>query len=173
MNLDTNLFYKINHLPHNKFLDGVALLIHYLTYYGWIFAVPVIYYFFSANPERKLLAKQMGLAMIIAGVINDFVIQLWIARPRPSSVLDNVITVGKLPTEYSFPSGHTAIAFAFATVYFLAAPRSIVSYLIFLAALIIGIGRVYMGFHYPSDVVAGALLGVVCALASVTILKVL
>lgn len=171
MTLDTKIFYKINHLPHNKIFDGIALVIHYLTYYGWIFAVPIIYYFFSTNPEKKLLAKQTGLAMILAGVVNDFIIQLLVARPRPFAVLDDVITVGKLPTEYSFPSGHTTMAFAFAVTYFLAAPRSIVSYLLFLAAFVIGIGRVYMGFHYPSDVLVGAMLGTVCALVSVAIFK--
>lgn len=173
MNLDIKLFYKINHLLHNKALDWSASFIHYLTYSGWIFALPVIFYFFSNDPVEKLFAKKLALSMILAGVLNDLVIQLLVTRPRPFAVLNDVITVGGLPTGYSFPSGHTAIVFAFVAAYFLAAPKNAISYLLLLGALVVGFSRIYMGFHYPSDVIAGALLGIFCALLSVNILRLL
>ena len=108
---------------------------------------------------------------MLAGVINDFVLQLLIARPRPFSVLRDVITIGKLPTESSFPSGHAAMAFAFAMTYLLVMPKSLSGYLLLLFAGIVAFGRIYMGFHYPSDVLGGALLGIVCAFTSLAVFK--
>ena len=173
MSLDTKIFNNINHLPHGKVLNALALAVHYLTYYGWVFIIPVLYNYFSGNASKRLLAKELLLSMILAGSINDFILQKWIARPRPFSVLPDAITVGKLPSEYSFPSGHTAMAFAFATTYILFMPKSLVSYLFLVFAVGIGIGRIYIGFHYPSDVLAGSILGIICAFLSMFIYKVI
>ena len=171
MSIDTSLFYKVNHLVHNKVTDAVAIFIHYVTYNVLIFLVPICFLFFSENPAKKLFAKQLLLAMILAGVINDFILQPFFRRARPFSVLENVVTLGKLPSEYSFPSGHTAVAFAFASVYFLVMPKGFASYGIVLFASVVAFGRIYMGFHYPMDVIAGVIVGVVCAFLSIAILK--
>jgi undecaprenyl-diphosphatase len=77
-------------------------------------------------------------------------------RPEPEPLLE-------APTTYSFPSGHATVSFACATVLALAVPR-LAPWLYVLAALV-AFSRVYVGVHYPGDVVAGAVLGVVLATA--------
>ena len=81
---------------------------------------------------------------------------------RPSSHYASPTTLVPAPHDHSFPSGHAATSFAAATVLTAFAPRFAPVW--FLLALAIGFARVYVGVHYPFDVVGGAVLGVVIAL---------
>jgi undecaprenyl-diphosphatase len=83
--------------------------------------------------------------------------KLIVQRHRPFET-----QIGPPSSTHSFPSGHTATSFACATVLSAFVPRLRVPF--FLLAALIGISRVYNGMHYPTDVVAGALLGVLTAL---------
>jgi undecaprenyl-diphosphatase len=67
------------------------------------------------------------------------------------------------PSTYSFPSGRATVSFACATVLALAVPR--LTWPLFLLAALISFSRVYVGVHYPFDVLAGAVLGVAIAIA--------
>jgi len=67
------------------------------------------------------------------------------------------------PATYSFPSGHATVSFACATVLALAVPR--LSLPLFTLAVLISFSRVYVGVHYPFDVLAGAVLGIAIAIA--------
>ena len=64
---------------------------------------------------------------------------------------------------YSFPSGHATVSFACATTLALAVPR--LTWPLFTLATLISFSRVYVGVHYPLDVLAGAALGVAIAIA--------
>jgi undecaprenyl-diphosphatase len=79
-------------------------------------------------------------------------------RPRPN--LDPLVRV---PTDPSFPSGHAATSFAGATMLALLVPR--LAPALYLLATAIAFSRVYVGVHYPLDIVGGAVLGVAVAIA--------
>jgi undecaprenyl-diphosphatase len=89
-----------------------------------------------------------GAADLLATLIKDAT-----RRHRPF-----VHQLGPTTSTYSFPSGHSATAFACATVLAAFAPRLRVP--LFALAILIALSRLYNGDHYPTDVVAGALLGV-------------
>ncbi|MCX6808344.1 MAG: phosphatase PAP2 family protein [Candidatus Berkelbacteria bacterium] len=102
------------------------------------------------------------MAMGIAAIV-DFVIVIFWKRPRPfishSSEILTPITQGLRVYSVSFPSVHTYIAFAIATSVFLYGHKKLGTAL-FVLATCVAIGRVGAGLHYPSDVIAGAFLGI-------------
>jgi undecaprenyl-diphosphatase len=84
-------------------------------------------------------------------------------RPRPPLRYPNQDPLIQVPDTASFPSGHAATSFAGATVLAFAFPR--VAPLFYLLATAVGFSRVYLGVHYPLDVVGGAALGILIAFA--------
>ena len=95
-------------------------------------------------------------------------IKLAVERERPpATVLDPEPLVG-VPTTSSFPSGHASTSFACAYVITRLAPRLTV--VVYLLAALIALSRVYVGVHFPLDVLAGALLGTVVAIALLRLL---
>jgi undecaprenyl-diphosphatase len=89
----------------------------------------------------------------------NYVVKLAVRRPRP--VLDGLPPLGGAPSSLSFPSAHATSSFAVAT----AMTRvDALGALAFGLALLLALGRPYLGMHYPSDVLAGAALGVALGL---------
>jgi undecaprenyl-diphosphatase len=82
---------------------------------------------------------------------------------RPSSRYAEPKPLVSPPHDHSFPSGHTATSFAAATILTVAVPR--LAPVWFLLALAIGYSRIYVGVHYPLDVIGGAALGALVATA--------
>ena len=79
-------------------------------------------------------------------------------RLRPCKTLDDIITPAGCGDTYSFPSNHAFNNFAAATFFFLLYKN--LKWILFTTAALISISRVYLGLHYPSDVFAGAILGI-------------
>jgi len=105
-----------------------------------------------------------GVHLATSLMISHLIVQLFkkfLPRLRPYQALQNVNTGHKLYKDASFPSGHSTAAFCTATVFSITLPALAV--LFFLLALLVAVSRVYLGMHYPSDITAGAVLGVVIA----------
>lgn len=88
-----------------------------------------------------------------------------IKRPRPADSVSALRAFIKPADRFSFPSGHTAAAFVMATLVAVFYPVGASMMLAF--ALVVGLSRVLLGVHYPSDIAAGALLGASCAIIAV------
>jgi hypothetical protein len=100
-----------------------------------------------------------GLSEILSFGIGQGLKKI-VRRERPYARLANVhFTDAELSDPYSFPSGHSTVAFAIATSLSLRYPKPAVYIPLHLWALFVGYGRVYLGLHYPSDVLAGAAIG--------------
>lgn len=115
-----------------------------------------------------ILWRRPGLfaQVLIADVVADllaYALRHAIGRPRPPSVYAEPKPLVGVPHGGSFPSGHAATSFACATVLAFAAPRLAPAF--FALAAAIAWSRVYVGVHYPLDVLGGAALGVLVAIA--------
>ena len=156
-NLDILILFFINKTLANSFLDIVMRITHVVPYIFW--GLLTIFFFFRKN-DRKL-----ALLMIIA-IVVDFalvtIVKDFVARERPYQVLD----VRQLVSEddnKSFPSNHVQISFLLSTIVFVFYRR--LGIILFLISLFIGFSRIYLGVHYPSDVLGGAIIGILLALS--------
>jgi undecaprenyl-diphosphatase len=141
---------------HAPWLDVVMGQASLAGQSGFIFLL--IGVFATLNrPERAARLWQLLLAVLLCWLVVDGVLKPAIARARPFHAVEAVRVVGYRPVTYSFPSGHAASAFASAFVVTLMLPRA--RWWLWALAALIAVSRVYIGVHYPLDIVAGALVG--------------
>ncbi len=153
---DIKLFYLINNTLQCKLFN---LVLPKITHLGSGLFLGVIIIFFILSTEDKL--QQIGWeALLIVGVINLLVhfLKVIIKRSRPFNFLEDVNLLSSTFSLYSFPSGHSAAIFSFATVIY--NHILVIGVLVYLLAIIVAFSRAYLGVHYPSDIIIGALLGV-------------
>ena len=149
-------------------LDPVFLAATVAGYAGllWIALAPAL----AAFARRSVLAITAATAgSVWAADLLAAAIKLWVGRPRPFQALPEAGVLFKGTVGSSFPSGHAATSFAGAVVLVLLLRRGVPALLAL--AFLVSYSRVYVGAHYPFDVIAGALLGAAVALAVFTLLK--
>jgi membrane-associated phospholipid phosphatase len=157
MNLDLRLLRAFRTRGHSPGMERLAKALGKAGNNGavWVVIGILLALFDGANREAWLICA--ALAPIAIGL--NYVVKLAFKRPRP--VLENLPPLGGAPSSLSFPSAHATSSFAVATAMTRVEP---VAALAFLLAAALALGRPYLGMHYPSDVLAGALLGVALGL---------
>jgi membrane protein YqaA with SNARE-associated domain/membrane-associated phospholipid phosphatase len=146
------LFYLINS-SHDYIFDTVMPIIS-KTAYPLIAITSIIILIKNRNFGIKLISA-LFLAFIIA-----FSLKYLVNEPRPYLVLDNVHLLCNEGNEPSFPSGHTTLAFTLATSLLFYSKKLGILFLIW--AILVAYSRVYVGVHYPFDVLAGIVIGILC-----------
>lgn len=143
-----------------EFLDKILPIITKLADHG---TVPIIIAVVLLIITRtRKIGLSMGIAFIFGGVIGNLFLKNVIGRIRPYDVTGTEILIKRL-SDYSFPSGHTLIAFETAVVLLVllkgrAKPIAIGATVV---ATIIAFSRLYLYVHYPTDVLAGVVLGTI------------
>jgi len=155
--MDQYLLTLLNRTLAGPILDVVALALST----GGLALCPAVAAALLLSPERRRTGVVM-LAAQGAALAACLAFQYAIQRPRPAGVR----LILAAPNFPSYPSGHAAIAFAAAVVLALAFRRWRVAVPALTAAALISLSRVYLGFHYPSDVAGGAVLGAAAGAAA-------
>ena len=106
--------------------------------------------------SRKSYGLKLSLALIISGMITQ-VIKRTVNRLRPFLIMEDLHIKKIGIDDYSFPSGHTTGAFSMAVMTLLFYPALTVPCL--LLAFLVGISRIYLGVHFPTDVFVGIIIG--------------
>jgi undecaprenyl-diphosphatase len=159
--VDTFVFLQINQLPHWKLSD------RFLTRLSWVMTSGTGWLLFLAL--ATLVDRQRGWratravapALWLATATVEHPIKKWFRRRRPFISLIEAIIVGRKPGSYSFPSGHSAAAFAGALLLAREYPAGARGF--FGLASLVAFSRIYLGVHYPGDVLSGSLVGMVLA----------
>lgn len=113
---------------------------------------------FLAFRKTRRTGLLLLLALALSHLFNTVILKNLIERPRPYTVLQQVESVIGPVSQTSFPSGHSATAFASAMIPFLR-EKGFLRWVPLILAILMGLSRVYVGVHYPIDVLAGAVVG--------------
>lgn len=117
----------------------------------------------KAERRRNQEIIVIALVAVLLGIFANFILQQALHRPRPFITYPDLHHLDLPVPLVSFPSGHAFLSFVFAgTIFFIGYHRRMGAFLLGVAA-VITIGRVLAGVHYPSDVVAGAVFGLLLA----------
>lgn len=164
MDFDLVLFSAINNFaPHTL---TVAYLARFFAEYYQYLLVAILLSFWIWPKQERLKNRWMVLTALLSAVIARVFVKtlilLFYTRERPYVVLENanlLIPVRISENLHSFPSGHAIFFFAMAAaVYFFNRKLGI----FFLAsAILMGLARVFVGVHWPSDIIGGAILGII------------
>lgn len=160
--LDANLFLFVNHLPHTHFLNTLfySLTVAFNGGTFWYIALALR----ALRNRRKTgqFIREIALPLTITTALVEFPIKAYFRRRRPFITIIQAIVIGKKPGTWSFPSGHSASAFAGAWLLNRDFPKR--WGLRYVLASMVAFSRIYLGDHYPGDVTSGSLLGLLFAM---------
>lgn len=137
----------------NNIFDIIMPIITWCNNYGQVYLLFVLISIY--RNEFSIWGMPIILSLLLEVTICEILIKPLIKRTRPRVAANNLL-INK-PPSYSFPSGHTASSFAVAGA--LWSINSNYKYIILLMAIFISFSRVYLSVHYPSDILAGMILG--------------
>jgi membrane-associated phospholipid phosphatase len=157
--IDTALFLFLNKGVQNRVFDVVM---PFVTNYPPLLFLPVVGWFFFREKKKILPLLAVAILSVFFADGTGNVLKHLIARTRPCHVLTNIHLMAGCSGSFSMPSNHAVNTFAFAMVFWLSR-KDLGSFIMLLAAALIGLSRVYVGVHYPFDVAAGAVVGTLCA----------
>lgn len=145
---------------HSSFLDCFMVFISSLGNYGLIWFITAVFLLFS--PRYRRYGALIIAVLTVGYLVGDVFLKNLVARPRPFLLMPEIELLIKPPSSFSFPSGHTLSSFGAATALLLANRRLGIPALAL--AFLIAFSRLYLFVHYPSDVLAGIILGTILTL---------
>ena len=163
LNLDGGILLIIQEYIRNPILNPIVVFITSLGDEGLIWIVATILLLIPKKTRK--IGVMSALALLGSLIINNNIIKNIVARPRPYARLEDLTILIPKPGEYSFPSGHTSSSFAAGVVFFRNLPKKWGVPALVLAILI-GLSRMYVGVHYPTDVLAGMIVGTLLAIGA-------
>jgi undecaprenyl-diphosphatase len=165
--MDTQLFFLINRGMANPLFD---VLMPALTHQGYLLVIPLaLYALYAGSRARTPAGRPCGrdaiftvLIAVLAVVLAETLGYLLKARPRPCHALEGVRLLVECSASFSLPSSHAVTSFAYAVpLSLLTRPflTALLRLFPLVLAFMVALSRPYLGVHYPSDILAGALLG--------------
>lgn len=154
---DATAFVAVNHLPRNPyFVKGLRFLAT-VTNQGMAWAAGSLVLAAVGGRRGRRASLEMLAALGLTTAVVERIVKVYFRRRRPFVTLVKAMVVGRKPGSWSFPSGHTATSFACASALSRSYRRK--RPVLYGIASVVGFSRVYLGHHYPVDVLSGATIG--------------
>lgn len=164
LELDYKLFGFLNGLAgHAYALDFLYAVLAEAVIYAMIGGALLLFIFKRKNRVQAIICIEAAAAAFISRVVFVSIVRAIVFRARPfvSSIVIQLVYHN--PLEDSFPSGHATVMFAIATSFLLGKPKWL-GILFFIFATVSALARVVVGVHFPSDIFAGAIIGIVSSI---------
>ncbi len=159
--MDTAIFLDINQLPHPRWLNALMRGLTIIMKRGDALVAGLCVASLSDPPRGARALGEVLPSLWLSTFIIETPVKKFFRRRRPFIDVVRATVIGRRPGSFSFPSGHSAAAFAGAALLRRHYPRW--TGLFYLLAVAVGFSRVYLGAHYPGDVLIGGLGGTVLA----------
>jgi len=156
--IDQTVLFYIHANLHSPLLDKIMILATAAGDNGLIWILLSL--LFLINKKTRNIGITALIALIVSTILGEGLVKNIIQRPRPHAEFPWIHLLIDKYTSYSFPSGHTSSSFAVA--YVLSKYLNKFSLVIWVIAILIAFSRLYLFMHYPSDIVAGVVLGLLC-----------
>ena len=157
-NLDGEILLQIQQHLRTDMLTPFMKIVTFLGNGGWFWILCAVV--LLAIPKTRKTGYAAVLSLIFGVIVTNLLLKNIVARPRPFAEIEALIPLIAKPTDFSFPSGHTTASFAVALVMLRMLPKKIGIPAVVLAALV-AFSRLYLGVHYPTDVLAGFVVALV------------
>ena len=152
---------------HHPVLTKIMAFVTMLGEAGWFWILLVV--ILLCTKRFRKCGVAVLLALVLDFLLANVILKPLVARPRPCWINDTVELLVRVPKDYSFPSGHTMASFAAAGALLLTEKKLGICSLVL--AFLMGISRLYFYVHFPTDVLAGMVLGLLCGFAGVFLMK--
>lgn len=156
--IDLAIFYFVNHTlsaaPLDKFFVIITNVQNWIITYILLIGILLV----KGGKRGRLAVLGIILLIIITDQTGHRILKEIIGRLRPCNALPDVITPIGCSDTLSFPSNHALNNFSAATFFYLLYPNY--KYPLFISAFLVSLSRVYLGLHYPSDILGGAVIGI-------------
>lgn len=157
-NLDGEILLQIQQHLRTDMLTPFMKIVTFLGNGGWFWILCAVV--LLAVLKTRKTGYAAVLSLIFGVIVTNLLLKNIVARPRPFAEIEALIPLIAKPTDFSFPSGHTTASFAVALVMLRMLPKKIGIPAVVLAALV-AFSRLYLGVHYPTDVLAGFVVALV------------
>jgi len=155
--IDLAVFYFINHNIANPIFDRFFVFITDVNHWYIAYMILLGLAFVKGGRIGKIAAIGALLLITVSDQLSSFFIKHWVARIRPCNALLDARKLIECSGSYSFPSSHAVNNFAAAVFFYRIYPD--LKWVLFISAFLVALSRVYVGRHYPSDIVGGAIIG--------------
>ncbi|MED1787372.1 undecaprenyl-diphosphatase [Brevibacillus laterosporus] len=158
--LNIDVFRSINDLgkQYAALNPGVVFIAEYMVYF---LGLGLVVYWFTRNHRNRMMVIQAVITFILAEILGKLA-GLFYSHYQPFAVLQDVNQLVEHAIDNSFPSDHSILFFSICASFWLMRKKE--GWLWLVLAVFVGLSRVWVGVHYPVDVITGALLGFISAL---------
>ena len=155
--IDLLVFYFINNTLSNPLFDKIFVYLTEVTNWYLVYVIFWLILFLKGGRIGKIAALLAILLITFSDQLNSFWLKDFFERIRPCRVLPDVNILTGCTSSYSSPSSHAVNNFAIAVFFYRIYPR--LKLPLITAALFVSLSRIYVGVHYPSDILLGAMIG--------------